>query len=71
MHQPANSVQGKEDHRMNIEIFGLLYNSDVRLIYLDYNAATPIDPFVLDTMMSYLREHFGNRSRQLHYAPAT
>ena len=31
-------------------------------IYLDYNATTPIDPAVLDEMLPYLREHFGNPS---------
>src|SRR3989449_11606326 len=31
-------------------------------IYLDYNATTPIDPGVLDAILPYLREHFGNPS---------
>jgi cysteine desulfurase len=31
-------------------------------IYLDYNATTPIDPAVLEAMLPYLREHFGNPS---------
>ncbi len=31
-------------------------------IYLDYNATTPVDPRVLDAMLPYLREHFGNAS---------
>jgi cysteine desulfurase len=33
-----------------------------RPIYLDYNATTPILPEVLDAMLPYLREHFGNPS---------
>ncbi|MGI5864089.1 MAG: cysteine desulfurase family protein [Myxococcales bacterium] len=31
-------------------------------IYLDYNATTPIHPAVVDAMLPYLREHFGNPS---------
>ena len=31
-------------------------------IYFDYNATTPIDPAVLEVMLPYLREHFGNPS---------
>jgi len=31
-------------------------------IYLDYNASTPVDPQVLDEMLPYLRERFGNPS---------
>jgi len=29
-------------------------------IYLDYNATTPVDPGVLEAMLPYLREEFGN-----------
>ncbi|MBY0523458.1 MAG: cysteine desulfurase [Gemmataceae bacterium] len=36
-------------------------------IYLDYNATTPIDPAVLDAMLPYLREHFGNPSSSHAY----
>ena len=36
-------------------------------IYLDYNATTPIDPAVLDAMLPYLREHFGNPSSTHDY----
>ena len=32
------------------------------LIYLDYNATTPVDPRVADRMEPFLREHFGNPS---------
>src|SRR6185437_12742316 len=31
-------------------------------IYLDYNATTPLDPAVIDAMLPYLQEHFGNPS---------
>lgn len=31
-------------------------------IYLDYNATTPVLPEVLDAMLPYLREQFGNPS---------
>jgi len=31
-------------------------------IYLDHNASTPILPEVLDAMLPYLRDHFGNAS---------
>jgi len=32
------------------------------LIYLDYNATTPIDPQVAQAMLPYIQEHFGNPS---------
>ncbi|HZI07272.1 MAG TPA: aminotransferase class V-fold PLP-dependent enzyme, partial [Archangium sp.] len=31
-------------------------------IYLDHNATTPLLPEVVDAMVPYLREHFGNPS---------
>lgn len=31
-------------------------------IYLDYNATTPVDPRVVEAMLPWLREHFGNPS---------
>jgi len=31
-------------------------------IYLDYNATTPVDPRVVDAMLPYLKEGFGNPS---------
>jgi cysteine desulfurase len=31
-------------------------------IYLDYNATTPLDPAVIEAMLPYLKEHFGNPS---------
>ena len=32
------------------------------MIYLDYNATTPLAPEVMETMLPYLTEHFGNPS---------
>jgi cysteine desulfurase len=36
-------------------------------IYLDYNATTPVDPRVVDAMLPYLQEHFGNPSSSHYY----
>jgi cysteine desulfurase len=43
----------------------------MRPIYLDYNATTPVDPAVLDAMLPYLREHFGNPSSTHEYGTKT
>lgn len=39
-------------------------------IYLDYNATTPVDPAVVDAMLPFLREHFGNPSSTHAYGQA-
>lgn len=39
-----------------------------KLIYLDNNATTPLDPAVLDAMMPYLTTHFANASSLTHRA---
>jgi len=36
------------------------------LIYLDYNATSPVDKRVLDTMLPYFSEKFGNASSRTH-----
>lgn len=36
-------------------------------IYLDYNATTPVDPVVFETMQPYLASHFGNPSSSHRY----
>ncbi len=35
-------------------------------IYMDYNATTPLDKRVLEAMMPYLTEHFGNSASRSH-----
>ncbi|GAA0873104.1 IscS subfamily cysteine desulfurase [Gangjinia marincola] len=35
--------------------------------YLDYNSTTPIDPRVLDAMLPYLKDNFGNSSSTHHF----
>jgi len=40
-------------------------------IYLDHNATTPILPEVVDAMLPYLREHFGNPSSAHVYGART
>ncbi len=35
-------------------------------IYMDYSATTPVDPRVVDKMIPYLREHFGNPASRSH-----
>lgn len=35
-------------------------------IYLDYNSSTPVDPKVLESMISFLKDDFGNPSSQGH-----
>ena len=37
-----------------------------RPIYMDYHATTPLDPRVLEAMMPYLQEEFGNPSSKTH-----
>jgi cysteine desulfurase len=39
-------------------------------IYFDYNATTPVDPRVLEAMLPYLREQFGNPSSSHDYGLA-
>ena len=35
-------------------------------IYMDYGATTPCDPRVVDAMVPWLREHFGNPASRSH-----
>jgi len=35
-------------------------------IYFDYSATTPVDPRVVDAMLPFLREDFGNPASRSH-----
>ena len=35
-------------------------------IYMDYSATNPCDPRVVDAMIPWLREHFGNPASRSH-----
>jgi cysteine desulfurase len=44
--------------------------ADVQPIYLDYNATTPVDPAVMEEMLLFLRERWGNPSSSHAYGQA-
>ena len=35
-------------------------------VYLDYQATTPLDPRVLEAMLPFFSEHFGNPASRTH-----
>jgi cysteine sulfinate desulfinase/cysteine desulfurase-like protein len=44
----------------------LMNNDSLHLpIYMDYSATTPVDPRVVDKMIPYLREQFGNPASRM------
>ena len=45
--------------------------TNLKTIYLDYNATTPIDPAVVKAMLPFFNEHFGNPSSSHIYGKVT
>lgn len=58
------STVSKEVKRQPFTINGTSF--DARSIYLDMQATTPIDPRVLDKMLPYMLEQFGNAHSRTH-----
>lgn len=44
----------------------LRYFSSKKVMYFDYQATTPVDYRVLDAMMPYFTEHYGNPHSKTH-----
>lgn len=44
----------------------LRYFSSKKVMYFDYQATTPVDYRVLDAMMPYMTEHYGNPHSKTH-----
>lgn len=42
-------------------------NQKQNILYLDYNSTTPVDPRVVDAMLPYLKDNFGNSSSTHHF----
>jgi cysteine desulfurase len=60
-----NTILEKWDKRKFIPFFVLILKMKFP-IYLDYNATTPVDERVLEKMLPYFSENFGNASSRSH-----
>lgn len=43
-----------------------MYQNECKMVYLDYNATTPVSDEVLEAMLPYFTEYFGNSSSTTH-----
>lgn len=57
--QKANLTKSSKSSKIN--------PTDLKPLYLDYGATTPLDPRVLDAMLPYLTTAFGNPHSRTHY----
>ena len=59
-------MSGKSRKSTNAIILTDIVTDTRRPVYMDYSATTPVDPRVVDKMIPYLREHFGNPASASH-----
>ena len=56
----------KIDIHLNQPLIGKQFMTPHFPIYMDYGATNPVDPRVVDAMIPWLREHFGNPASRSH-----
>lgn len=63
----SNEGSSSKIPKANLSKASKINPSDLRPLYLDYGATTPLDPRVLDAMLPYLTASFGNPHSRTHY----
>ena len=53
--------------KLNLTKSSKINSTDLRPLYLDYGATTPLDPRVLDAMLPFLTFRYGNPHSRTHY----
>ena len=62
----AGPVAAQKNKSPSEPVWALRENNMELPIYLDYSATTPVDPRVVDKMVPYLRQNFGNPASRSH-----